>query len=83
MAYDRRSSFERRANLHYESVEEDAAYIAGEVIRKGRSPGWAHLPEEQELASKIEIMLAAYNIGLVSTGTWGYRSGGTRIFSSH
>ena len=30
--YDRRSSFERRANMHYESAEEDAAYIAGEVI---------------------------------------------------
>lgn len=81
MSYDRRASFERRANLHYESVQEDAAYIASEVIRRGRSPGWASVPDEQSLAAEIEKILADYNIGLVSPGTWGWRQGGSRAFS--
>lgn len=82
MSYDR-SAFERRANLHYESAEEDAAYIAGEVIRKGRSVGWLNEEEEKPVAAAIEKILAQYNIGLInpSAGVWGWRQGGTKFFS--
>lgn len=80
MMYDRRSSFERRANLHYEDIEEDAAYIASEVIRRGRSPGWAVEPEEQDIAAAIEELLSDYNIGLVGPGTWARKMGGSHVF---
>lgn len=84
MSYDRSSSFERRANLHYESAEEDAAYIAGEVIRKGQSAGWVNEEDSKQVAAEIERILAQFNIGLTNptTGTWGRRQGGTRFFSS-
>lgn len=77
-------AFERRAHLHYESAEEDAAYIASEVVRKGRSAGWVVTEEERGIASKIEQILAQYNIGLTNptAGVWSWRQGGTRFFSS-
>jgi len=80
MSYDRRSSFERRANLHYDGASEDAAFIASEVVRKGRSRGWSEDPAEIPTAAEIEEILAKYNIGYIETGVWGHRPGGTRRF---
>jgi hypothetical protein len=81
--YDRRSSFERRANLHYDSAEEDAAWIASEVIRKGKSHGWVEEPGEKAVAAEIEKILAKYNIGYTGEGTWTHHTGGTRNFLLH
>jgi len=80
VSYDFRLAFEKRGNFHYESAEEDAAYIASEVIRKGKSHGWSVDPSESEIAGEIERILARYNIGLVAPGTWGHHPGGTRVF---
>ncbi len=80
MSYDRRSSFERRANLHYEGAADDAAWIANEVIRKGKSHGWVEEPGELPVASEIEAMLAPFNIGYVAGGTWAHHPGGTKHF---
>jgi hypothetical protein len=80
MSYDRRSAFERRANLHYDAVVDDAAWIAGEVVRKGKSHGWTEDPAEQQIAMGIEEQLTAYNIGYVGKGTWAHHPGGTRHF---
>ena len=83
LSYDRRA-FEVRANLHYESAEEDAAYIANQVVLMGKSRGWSSDPDEALIASRIETILAPFNIGLVEphTGTWGHHPGGTKFFSS-
>jgi hypothetical protein len=67
--------------LHYESAQEDAAYIASEVIRKGRSSGWALEEAEVAIAVEIEKILADYNIGIVHPGVWGWRQGGSKTFA--
>jgi hypothetical protein len=78
--YNRQSSFERRANLHYEGAQEDAAWIASEVVRKGKSHGWEEDEAERPIAAEIETILAAFNIGYVAKGTWAHHPGGTRRF---
>ena len=80
MLYDRRSSFERKAHLHYEGAVEDAAFIANEVIRKGRSHGWVEDDASLPVAAEIEATLARYNIGYVDTGVWAHHVGGTKRF---
>lgn len=80
MSYDRRSDMDRRAHLHYEGVDEDAAWIAGEVIRHGRSTGWVEEASERAQAAEIEGILARYNIGYVGNGVWAHHAGGTRSF---
>lgn len=77
--YDRRSSFERRANMHYDGVE-DAAWIASDVIRKGKSHGWVEIDTEREIAAQIEEILSIYNIGYTGRGVWAHHAGGTRFF---
>ena len=66
--------------LYYESAQEDAAYIAGEVIRKGRSAGWVTDEAELGVATEIEQILVDYNIGIVHPGVWGWRQGGSKTF---
>lgn len=80
VTYDRRSSFERRANLHYDGAVEDAAWIASEVVLKGKSHGWVEDPAQLAVAAEIESSLALYNIGYVANGTWAHHPGGTRHF---
>jgi len=80
VSYDRRSSFERKANLHYDGAVEDAAYIASEVLRKGRSRGWVEDPAELPVAAEIEGILSRYNIGYLESGVWGHRPGGSHHF---
>jgi hypothetical protein len=78
--YDRRSSFERRANLHYDGALEDAAFIASEVVRKGRSRGWVEDPAELPVAAEIETILARFNIGYIEAGVWAHKPGGSHRF---
>jgi len=79
MTYDRRAAFDVTGHFHYESPEEDAGYIASEVIRYGKSRGWSTDPSEQEVARQIAKILSKYNIGLIDphAGVWGHRPGGT------
>jgi hypothetical protein len=81
MTYRREAGTTRTANLHYESAEEDAAYIASEVIRKTRSAGWVVADEELRVAAEIEGILAPFNIGIIHPGVWGWRQGGSKTFS--
>lgn len=84
MTYQRNAGFQVRANLHFESIEEDAAYIAQEVVQRGRSAGWlVDVEEERPIAAEVEAILAKYNIGLVNphAGVWGFKQGGTRYFA--
>ncbi len=66
--------------LHYESAQDDAAYIASEVIRKGRSAGWVVDEADLKIAVEIEKILVDYNIGIVHPGVWGWRQGGSTTF---
>lgn len=81
VTYSREASTVRTAHLHYESAEEDAAYIASEVIRKTHSAGWVVTDEELPVAAEIEGILAAFNIGVTHPGVWGWRQGGSKTFS--
>ncbi len=82
--YDYRVSFERRAHLHYEGdPRDDAAWILGEVVRKGRSRGWVEEPSEREISAEIERILARFNVGYIGKGVWSHVTGGSRFFSHH
>lgn len=61
-------------------MDEDAAWIATEVIRKGKSHGWVEEPGEEATATGIEAILARFNIGYLGNGTWAHHPGGTRKF---
>ena len=81
MPYDRRPLVAgHKGHLHYEGASEDAAWIAGEVIRKGRSTGWIEEDSERETATQIESLLAKFNIGYAGNGVWVHHPGGTRVF---
>ena len=81
MTYRREAGTTRTANLHYESDLEDAAYIANEVVRKGRSAGWVATEDELRVAAEIERILAPFNIGITHPGVWGWRQGGSKTFA--
>lgn len=78
--YDRRSTMDRRAGLRYDGPVEDAAWIASEVIRRGKSVGWVEEEAQRPIAAEIEGILSKFNIGYAGGGVWAHKAGGSRFF---
>jgi len=63
------------------SVTEAGKLIAGDVIQYGKSSNWNGT---NEISKELEKHLAKFNIGCTepTTGTWSYRSNGTRYYTT-
>lgn len=64
------------ARRYTDRHQEDAAEIAAEVVRRGKSTGWAG---DTKVVAALETALAPFNIGYTDDlhGTWAHVDGGT------